>query len=167
MENSALNTSPAICRAFFWLGDKRTMLREIFLNLIPSYMERFVYVIGGICGWLWGIAFGHQEIATAWFLALMAGDYIAGVYRACYFGEYQSKKGTRGLIKKFLVLSVCALSHGLDVIVGTACIQTAFFGAFGLNEMLSILENLGRVYPGFVPEQLQHFLTALKKRGIK
>ncbi len=138
---------------------------DFITELIPNFLERIVYVIGGICGWLWGIAFGHQEIATAWFLALMAGDYIAGVYRACYFGEYQSQKGTRGLIKKFLVLSVCALSHGLDVIVGTACIQTAFFGAFGLNEMLSILENLGRVHPHFVPEALQSFLTELKNRS--
>lgn len=41
------------------------------------------------------------------------------------------------------------LTHGLDVITGFDCIQTAFLGAFGLNEMLSILENIGRVHPHF------------------
>ena len=140
------------------------MIRDLFSNLVPSYLERFVLAIGGIVGWLYGVAFGGHELAVAWFLALMASDYVAGVYRACYLGEYQSGRGTQGLIKKFLILSVCALSHGLDEITGLGCIQMAFLGAFGLNEMLSILENLGRVHPGFVPEQLQHFLTELKNR---
>lgn len=140
------------------------MIRDLFSNLVPSYLERFVLAIGGIVGWLYGVVFGGHELAVAWFLALMASDYVAGVYRACYLGEYQSGRGTQGLIKKFLILSVCALSHGLDEITGLGCIQTAFLGAFGLNEMLSILENLGRVHPGFVPEQLQHFLTELKNR---
>lgn len=142
------------------------MLREIFLNLIPSYMERFVYVIGGICGWLWGIAFGHQEIATAWFLTIMASDYVSGVYRALRMGEYSSKKGLNGIIKKFLILWLCALAHGLDVIIGLTIIQSAFIGAFGLNEMLSIIENLGRVHPGLIPKQIQNFLTELKTRGL-
>ena len=140
------------------------MIRDLFSNLVPSYLERFVLAIGGIVGWLYGVAFGGHELAVAWFLALMASDYVAGVYRACYLGEYQSGRGTQGLIRKFLILSVCALSHGLDEITGLGCIQMAFLGAFGLNEMLSILENLGRVHPGFVPEQLQHFLTELKNR---
>ena len=147
------------------LRDKRTMLREIFFNLIPSYMERFVYVIGGICGWLWGTAFGNHELATEWLLIIMASDYCAGVYRACKLGEYTSKKGMQGIVKKFCILWVCALAHGLDVITGFDCIQTAFLGAFGLNEMLSILENIGRVHPHFVPEALQSFLTELKNRS--
>ncbi len=60
-----------------------------------------------------------------------------------------------------------ALAHGLDVIIGTQCVQTAFLGAFGLNELLSMLENLGRVHPHFVPDPLQHFLSGLKKRGFR
>ncbi len=142
------------------------MFRDI-LDAMPTQAERFVYLIGGILGWLFGAAFGGHELAVGWFCVLMAADYVAGVYRACYLGEYQSSIGCRGIIKKFLILSVCALSHGLDVITGFNCIQTAFLGAFGLNEMLSILENLGRIHPGFVPEQLQHFLEQLKNRGLK
>ncbi len=142
-------------------------MKEFFLNLIPTELEKLVYIIGGVVGFIWGCAFGHCELAVAWFCTLMAADYVAGVYRACYLGEYRSSIGAQGLIKKFLILSVCALSHGLDVITGFGCIQTAFLGAFGLNEMLSILENIGQVHPGFVPEQLQHFLTELKNRGTR
>lgn len=140
------------------------MLREIFLNLIPSYMERFVYVIGGICGWLWGTAFGNHELATEWLLIIMASDYCAGVYRACKLGEYTSKKGMQGIVKKFCILWLCALAHGLDVIIGITIIQQVFIGAFGLNEMVSIIENVGRVHPGLVPQQVQCFLERLKNR---
>lgn len=142
------------------------MIREFLTDLIPTYLERFVLAIGALLGWIFGVAFGGHELAVAWFLAIMAGDYIAGVYRACYLGDYQSEMCTKGLIKKFCILWVCALAHGLDVIIGTECIQTAFLGAFGLNEMLSILENLGRIHPHFVPETLQHFLSDLKQRGL-
>lgn len=141
------------------------MIRDLVPNLVPSYLERFVLAIGGLVGWLYGVAFGGHELAVAWFLALMASDYVAGVYRACKLGEYTSKKGMQGIVKKFCILWVCALAHGLDVITGFDCIQTAFLGAFGLNEMLSILENIGRVHPHFVPEALQSFLTELKKRS--
>lgn len=141
-------------------------MKEFLLDLMPTAMEKIVLAVGGVAGWLFGVAFGGHEQAIAWFCTIMAFDYCAGVYRACYLGEYQSSIGCRGIIKKFLILSVCALSHGLDVITGFNCIQTAFLGAFGLNEMLSILENLGRIHPGFVPEQLQHFLEQLKKRGV-
>lgn len=142
-------------------------MKEFLCGLLPSEAERAVLTVGGVVGWIWGIAFQSHEAAVAWFCAIMLGDYIAGVYRACYLGEYRSSKGVQGIIKKFLILSVCALSHGLDVITGFNCVQTAFLGAFGLNEMLSILENLGRIHPGFVPEQLQHFLESLKARGVR
>lgn len=141
------------------------MIREFVFNFVPTAGERLILAIGALIGWLWGVSFGNHELAVAWLLCIMMSDYVAGVYRACKLGEYQSGKGTQGLIKKFCILWVCALAHGLDVITGFGCIQTAFLGAFGLNEMFSILENLGRVHPHFVPDVLQNFLTDLKDRS--
>ena len=77
---------------------------------------------------------------------------------------FDSKKGANGLIKKFIILWLCALAHGLDVIIGITIIQQVFVGAFGLNEMMSIIENVGRVHPGLVPQQVQSFLERLKNR---
>ncbi len=142
-------------------------MKESILNMLPTQTERILLAIGGFIGWAWGLAFAQHEAAVAWFCVIMFADYVAGVYRACYLGQYRSSRGVQGIIKKFLILSVCALSHGLDVITGFNCVQTAFLGAFGLNEMFSILENLGRVHPGFVPEQLQRFLENLKARGVQ
>lgn len=142
------------------------MFQDLIYDLIPTYLERLVLAVGGAIGCCVGIAFGGHEIALYWFLAMMASDYLTGIYRACYLGEYQTDVCARGLMKKFCILWVCALANGLDVIAGTECIQMAFLGAFGLNEMLSMLENLGRVHPHFVPDPLQHFLSDLKRRGF-
>ncbi len=142
------------------------MLREFFYDLLPNYLERIVLSIGACIGYVWALAFDNVHLAMQWFLVLMLSDYVSGVYRALRMGEYSSKKGVNGIIKKFLILWLCALAHGLDVIIGLTIIQSAFIGAFGLNEMLSIIENLGRVHPGLIPEQIQNFLTELKTRGF-
>lgn len=139
-------------------------MHEFITELIPNCLERIVLAIGGCLGYLWAMAFDNVQLAMQWFLILMLSDYISGVYRAFYFGEYCSKKGANGIIKKFIILWLCALAHGLDVICGVSVIQQVFIGAFGLNEMMSIMENVGRVYPGLVPQQVQCFLERLKNR---
>ena len=140
------------------------MLREFFFDLLPNYLERIVLGIGACIGYIWALAFDNVHLSMEWFLVLMLSDYLSGMYQALRLGEYDSKKGANGLIKKFIILWLCALAHGLDVIIGTTIIQHVFIGAFGLNEMLSIIENVGRVHPGLVPQQVQCFLERLKNR---
>ena len=136
-----------------------------FINeMIPNFLERIVLGIGACIGYVWALAFDNVHLAMEWFLVLMLSDYISGVYQALRLGEYDSKKGANGLIKKFIILWLCALAHGLDVIIGTTIIQQVFIGAFGLNEMMSIIENVGRVHPGLIPQQVQCFLERLKNR---
>lgn len=137
---------------------------DFITEMIPNFLERIVLGIGACIGYVWALAFDNVHLAMEWFLVLMLSDYISGVYQALRLGEYDSKKGANGLIKKFIILWLCALAHGLNVIIGTTTIQQVFIGAFGLNEMLSIIENVGRVHPGLVPQQVQSFLERLKNR---
>ena len=137
---------------------------DFITEMIPNFLERIVLGIGACVGYVWALAFDNVPLAMEWFLVLMLSDYISGVYQALRLGEYCSKKGANGLIKKFIILWLCALAHGLDVIMGITIIQQVFIGAFGLNEMLSIIENVGRVHPGLVPQQVQAFLERLKNR---
>ena len=137
---------------------------DFITEMIPNFLERIVLGIGACIGYVWALAFDNVHLDMEWFLVLMLSDYLSGVYQALRLGEYDSKKGANGLIKKFIILWLCALAHGLDVIVGTTIIQHVFIGAFGLNEMLSIIENVGRVHPGLVPQQVQSFLERLKNR---
>lgn len=142
-------------------------MKEFFGSMLPADYEKPVLFIGGIFGWLWGFCFGTCGQEAVWLCVFLFADYLAGMYRAFYFGEYRSSIGCRGLVKKFLILCVCALAKGLDVVVGTESVQMIFIGAFSLNEMLSILENLGRVHPNFVPPQIQHILESLKERTMR
>lgn len=137
---------------------------DFITEMIPNFLERIVLGIGACIGYVWALAFDNVHLNMEWFLVLMLSDYLSGVYQALRLGEYDSKKGANGLIKKFIILWLCALAHGLDVIMGTTIIQQVFIGAFGLNEMLSIIENVGRVHPGLVPQQVQSFLERLKNR---
>ena len=137
---------------------------DFITELIPNFLERVVLGIGACIGYVWALAFDNVHLAMQWFLVLMLSDYLSGVYQALRFGEYDSKKGANGLIKKFIILWLCALARGLDVIIGITIIQQVFIGAFGLNEMMSIIENVGRVHPGLVPKQVQCFLERLKNR---
>lgn len=137
---------------------------DFITEMIPNFLERIVLGIGACIGYICALAFDNVHLAMEWFLVLMLSDYISGVYQALRLGEYDSKKGANGLIKKFIILWLCALAHGLDVIIGTTIIQQVFVGAFGLNEMVSIIENVGRVHPGLVPQQVQCFLERLKNR---
>lgn len=137
---------------------------DFITEMIPNFLERIVLGIGACIGYVWALAFDNVHLAMEWFLVLMLSDYISGVYQALRLGEYDSKKGANGLIKKFIILWLCALAHGLDVIMGITIIQQVFIGAFGLNEMLSIIENVGRVHPGLIPQQVQSFLERLKNR---
>ena len=141
-------------------------MKDFFTSMLPTQLERAVLAAGGVIGWVWGMCFGTCGLEAGWLCALLFADYLTGLYSAFYFGEFRSDIGCRGIVKKFLILWVCALAKGLDVIVGLETIQMIFIFAFALNEMLSILENLGRVHCGFVPEQLQHFLEQLKNRGV-
>lgn len=137
---------------------------DFITEMIPNFLERIVLGIGACIGYVWALSFDNVHLAMEWFLVLMLSDYISGVYQALRLGEYDSKKGANGLIKKFIILWLCALAHGLDLIMGITIIQHVFIGAFGLNEMLSIIENVGRVHPGLVPQQVQSFLERLKNR---
>ena len=137
---------------------------DFITEMIPNFLERIVLGIGACIGYIWALAFDNVHLAMQWFLVLMLSDYISGVYQAIRLREYCSKKGANGLIKKFIILWLCALAHGLDVIMGITIIQQVFIGAFGLNEMMSVIENVGRVHPGLVPQQVQCFLERLKNR---
>lgn len=140
-------------------------MKEFFSSMLPTVYERLTLGIGGFIGWLWAFSFGTCGQEAIWLCVFLVADYLSGMYRAFYFGEYDSSIGHRGLVKKFLILSVCAIAKGLDVIIGTETIQAFFIGAFSLNEMLSLLENLGQVHPNFVPPQIQHLLEKLKRRA--
>lgn len=88
---------------------------------------------------------------------------------------WSSKKGAKGIIKKVSYLCVIAVAMIVDYVITVATGYlditmpiTAFFGLlvtlwYILNELLSIIENAGRM-GGPVPEWLRKYIAVLKDK---
>lgn len=116
--------------------------------------------------------------------AMMVGDYISGMLaskkEALDHPEdlslgWNSKKGAKGIIKKVGYLCVIAVAMVVDYIIanvaGSFGYEMPVKAVFGLmvvvwyllNEMLSIIENAGRMGAP-VPEWLERYIAVLKDK---
>lgn len=112
----------------------------------------------------------------------MAADYFSGMLASKkeaidHPGDpaygWSSQKGAKGIIKKVSYLCVIAVALIVDYVVSTvsgylniSMPATTFFGLMAaiwylLNELLSIIENAGRM-GGPVPEWLSRYIAVLK-----
>lgn len=115
---------------------------------------------------------------------MMIFDYISGMLAAKkeavdHPGDpgygWSSAEGFNGIVKKFGILCIIVVSMVLDYIVATLAIQmhltppiTTLFSLlvvswFLLNEMLSIIENAGRMGAD-VPNWLAKYIAVLKDK---
>lgn len=117
-------------------------------------------------------------------MGMMVLDYITGMLASkteaidhpgdTTFG-WSSRKGAKGIIKKVGYLCVIAVAMVVDYVIvsvaGSLGIQItvkAFFGLlvavwYLLNELLSIIENAGRMGAN-VPEWLRNYIAVLKDK---
>lgn len=117
-------------------------------------------------------------------LGMMVIDYITGMLASkaeaidhpgdANYG-WSSKKGAKGIIKKVGYMCVITVATVLDYIIlsvssklGMSVPTNAFFGLlvavwYLLNELLSIIENTGRMGAD-VPEWLLKYIAVLKDR---
>lgn len=116
--------------------------------------------------------------------AMMAVDYTTGMLASkteaidhpndSHYG-WSSKKGAKGIIKKVAYLCVIAVAMVVDYVIATVSGTlgftvpvNAFFGLlvavwYLLNELLSIIENAGRM-GATVPEWLLKYIAVLKDK---
>lgn len=122
-------------------------------------------------GYRLGIASGWVEL----FLAAMALDYISGILAAVVCGELSSRIGIRGIMKKLGGCVVIAVAVIVDEILTKAAyfgIGENFSGMLAsvvvlwliLNELISILENLGRANVP-LPPFLKKAIAQLRKKS--
>ena len=83
---------------------------------------------------------------------LILADYISGIVVAGVFhkssktemGRLESRAGWKGLCRKVAVLVLVYICHHIDLTMGTnGLIMRAVVIGFALNEMLSLIENVG------------------------
>ncbi|MEB8649306.1 phage holin family protein [Bacillus cereus] len=112
-------------------------------------MERMDVVIktciatfGGFCGYF----LGGWDAVLQILVTLAVVDYITGVIAAGYNGKLKSKVGFKGIAKKVVLFLLVGVAAQLDAAIGSnSAIREATIFFFMGNELLSILENAGRM----------------------
>ena len=98
-------------------------------------------------------------------LAFVVTDYITGIVAAALEGKLSSQVGFKGIWKKIMIFVIVAIGHLIDNALGlNAVLMNAAIFFYLANELISILENAGRIgLP--VPGILQKAIGMLKEKG--
>ncbi|QIW22480.1 phage holin family protein [Bacillus thuringiensis] len=112
------------------------------MDRIDVVMKTFIATFGGFCGYFLG---GWD--ATLKVLVMMAIiDYLTGVIAAGFNGKLKSKVGFKGIAKKVMLFLMVGAAAQLDTAFGSnSAIREATIFFFMGNELLSLLENAGRM----------------------
>lgn len=95
--------------------------------------------------------FGGWSASLTTLLIFMLIDYVTGLVVAGVFhkspktanGGLESKAGLKGLLRKGAVLLLVLVGFRLDLVIGTTYIRDGVCIAFIVNELISIVENVG------------------------
>jgi toxin secretion/phage lysis holin len=138
------------------------MIKEKVITFIGFVGAVFSYLIGG-----WNYAIGTL-------LLFMCIDYATGIILSAFFkkslktenGGLSSKVGFLGLFKKCMILVFILIAYRLDLTLGVSYIKDGVCYAFIVNELISIVENMGLI--GFpVPKFIMDAIDILKSKEDK
>lgn len=99
----------------------------------------------------------------------MVIDFVTGWVAASKSGDFDSHILRDGVPRKVLIIAVCGLSHGLDVlfepVIGVSIFQSMVICMYGLSEFASIIENLEKAgYGKSIPPILRRLIGALNHK---
>lgn len=110
--------------------------------------------------------FGGWDQSMAILLFFVVADYITGFIAGAVEGKLNSEIGFKGIFKKVLIFAVVAIAHQIDVFSAneSKMIMSATVAFYVWNELLSIIENIGRTgLP--LPDILIRAVEVLKGKG--
>ncbi|GLV66601.1 holin [Bacillus mycoides] len=112
------------------------------MNQISLGVKSFIATFGAFLGYF----LGGEDVVLKVFIILAIVDYTTGMIAAAYNGELKSKVGFRGIAKKVVIFLLVGVAAQLDLVLGSnSAIREATLFFFIGNELLSILENAGRM----------------------
>ncbi|WP_242242726.1 holin family protein [Bacillus cereus group sp. BfR-BA-01309] len=112
------------------------------MDRIDVLMKTFVAAFGGFCGYF----LGGWDTTLKVLVIMTAIDYLTGVLAAGINRELKSKVGFKGIAKKVVLFLLVAAATQADTAIGTnSAIREATIFFFIGNELLSLLENAGRM----------------------
>jgi toxin secretion/phage lysis holin len=120
--------------------------------------------IFALTGAVVSFSFGLWTESLTFLLVVMAIDYFTGIAAAIREGSgLNSNIGFWGLFRKALILLVMIIAHRLDVLLGIEAVMGSAVFFYIANELLSIIENYGRMgLP--LPDRFKNIVKVLRDR---
>ena len=128
-----------------------------------SVFKTVVALGGGAASYL----FGGWSSLLGILVAFVVIDYISGFVAAGIEGKLASSVGLRGIAKKVFIFVIVAVAHLADQAAGTSIIRDAAIFFYLANELLSIVENSGRIGLPVPPLIAQAVEMLQGKSGVK
>lgn len=127
----------------------------------------------GLLGGIVSAVIGGWDLALETLAIIMALDYVTGLIVAGVFhkspksegGALESKAAFKGLCKKAMIIVIVVAFHQADRLTGKTFFRDGACWAFFLAEMISVIENVGLVYP--LPSFVQKALDWFREKGEK
>ncbi|RBP04005.1 holin family protein [Rossellomorea aquimaris] len=128
-------------------------------------MEKSMLFVGSGLGAIILNLFGEWNSLLTILLIAVTLDYVTGMIASGIEGKLSSKFGLRGIGRKVLIFSLVTVAHLIDTILTNQhFIRNATIIFYLCNEMISIIENVGRAGVP-VPEFLRKAVEVLKKKS--
>jgi len=132
---------------------------------VETIIKWVITAIGAVVTFL----FGAWSLALNILLVLVILDYGTGVVAGVINGELKSRIGLVGITRKVFIFVMVAVSHMVDLLlienqieVGFAVMSTVIM-AYCVNEILSIIENVGKT-GDYIPEPLTKAIAILQNK---
>lgn len=138
---------------------------KITFKLLANKDHSLFYALSGITGSIVSYAFGGWSGVLELLLLFFAVDYITGCAVSIKTGRgLRSKIGFLGIMKKGLMLLLVFLGHRIDLALGMNFVMNGTIYFWLANELVSIVENYGRL--GFkVPPIFKKVITVLQEKN--
>lgn len=135
-------------------------------------IKNIILVVFGAIGGFFTHIFGTWTHDLSTLIFFMLADYFLGLTLAAVFhkstksdnGSLNSTAGLKGIAKKVGLLVLVAIGYRLDLLMAVNYIRTGTIIALIVNELLSIIENLGLMGVP-MPAIINEAIDLLKKKS--
>jgi toxin secretion/phage lysis holin len=119
-----------------------------------------IVAIGAFASYL----FGTSSLLLKTLVLFVVLDYLTGMAASAYEGKLNSKIGFKGILKKVMIFAIVAIAHSLDQLTGGNIIKTATIFFYLSNELLSMIENAGRLKVP-IPPFIKNAVSLLRQKS--
>ncbi|MNW48778.1 Holin family protein [compost metagenome] len=145
-------------------------INDIFLKisnfkLLANKDYSSFYALSGVTGGILTYAFGGWSGLLELLVIVFAVDYVTGCAASVRSGKgLKSSVGLWGILKKGLMLLLVFLGHRIDVALGVDFVMNATIYFWLANELVSIVENYGRLDIK-TPKVFKKVITVLQEKN--